>query len=116
MPLTFRERYCEYWSISSEQFEDHVLLRALYPHARVLRRLLALRSDYFSPDHEFIRSVALLRSRRLFHGEVGEYHADPANHVFGRRWLRLRLSTDRVRHLMEECWGRADSTAPMPLE
>lgn len=116
MQLTFRERYCDYWSISSEQFEEHLLLRALYPHARGLHRLLAMCPDYFYPDHEFIRSVALLRSRRLFHGEVGEYHADPANHGFLRRWLRLRLSTDRVRHLMEECWGQADSTAPMPLE
>lgn len=116
MQLTFRDRYCEHWKIPPERFEEHLLARTLYPHARVMRRLLAaLWPDYFYADQEFVRSVALLRSRRLFHGEVGEYHADPANHYFLRRWLRVRLSTDRVWRSMEECWGSADSNAPMPL-
>ncbi len=105
MPLTFRERYCGHWNIPDEQFENHILDRVLYPPARWLRGLLKFLPGYFSPDREFIRSLGLIRSRRLFQAEAGEFHTDPANRLLMRRWLRLRVSAGRMRHAMDECWG-----------
>jgi hypothetical protein len=71
-----------------------------------------LRADYFSPDREFLRCVGDIRSRRFFHAEAGEFHADSVNHSMLRRWLRLRVSAERTRVIMEECWG-ADTRAPV---
>ena len=114
MQHTFRERYCRRWAIPPEQFEEHLLPRALYPSARILRPLLGLRAGYFHPDREFIRAAGDLRSRRFFHAEAGEFHGTEANHRFLRRWLRLRVSAERTRRLMEECWG-ADAGSASPI-
>lgn len=109
---TFRERYSQHWSIPPSEFEEHLFSRALYFHARLAR--LMLRRDFFAPDREFLRNVGDIRSRRYFHAEAGEFHDMPENGTFLRRWLRLRVSAERTRNLMEECWGTADSTAPVP--
>jgi hypothetical protein len=114
MQPTFRERYCRRWELPSEQFEAHLFDRALYPPARWLRALLLwIWPDYFSADREFMRCVGDIRSRRFFHAEAGEFHTDASNGRFLRRWLRLRVSAERTRRLMEECWGTPDSRAPV---
>ena len=114
MSPTFRERYCRHWAIPLEQFEPHVLVRALYPQARIIRGLLLLWSDYFTADRDFLRSAGDIRSRRFFHAEAGEFHGAEANRRFLRRWLRLRVSAERTRRLMEECWG-ADAGSASPI-
>lgn len=114
MPPTFRERYAQRWAISPDDFEHHLLPRALYIHARWTRAaLLWIWPDYFAADREFIRCIGDIRSRRFFHAEAGEFHNDPSNHSLLRRWLRLRVSAERTRLAMEECWGTADSHAPV---
>lgn len=112
MPPTFRERYCRRWNLRPEDFEDHLFRRALYLHARLLRPLLELLNGHFTADREFLRSVADLRSRRMFHAEASEFHSGEAGRRFLRRWLRLRVSADRTRLLMEECWGASQSRPP----
>jgi hypothetical protein len=113
MQPTFRERYCQSCGLALEQFDEHLLRRGLYLHARPLAGLLGLIPDYFIADHEFIRSVGDLRTRRYFHAEAGEYHTHTANRGFLRRWLRLRVSAERVRRAMEEHWGTAESASPL---
>ncbi|MBA3849956.1 MAG: hypothetical protein C0502_08160 [Opitutus sp.] len=115
MSPTFRERYCRHWAIPLEQFEPHALARALYPQARLVRGLLRLRAGYFTADCEFLRSVGDIRSRRLFPAEAADFHYVPQNRDLCRRWLRLRVSAERTRQLMEECWGDPDSAAPMEV-
>lgn len=94
-----------------ENFEQHLFRRGLYPHASLLAWLLAVMPDYFAADREFIRSVGDIRSRRFFHAEAGEYQMHLANRGFLRRWLRLRVSAERVRRSMEEHWGSAESAS-----
>lgn len=113
MSLTFRERYCALHQIAVGDFEDHLLRRSLYFHARPLRGVLALLPDYFAADREFLRSVGDIRSRRLFHAEAGEYHAHPANRSLLRRWLRLRVSAERVRVNMEASWQGHGTASPV---
>ncbi len=112
IPPTFRERYCRQWGLRPDEFEEHLFRRALYLHARLLRPLLELADGYFGPDREFLRAVGDLRSRRLFHGEAAEYHALSDRRRVLRRWLRLRVSAERTRVLMEACWSGPDSRPP----
>jgi len=95
-------------------FEEHLLGRALYPHVRPVRKLLQQIPDYFTSDHEFIRSVGDLRSRRFFHAEAGEYSTHASNRGLLRRFLRLRVSAERTRRIMEETWGSSESNPPIP--
>lgn len=113
MALTFRERYCSIHQIAPDDFEEHLLPQALYLHARMFRSLLAMLPDYFSADREFLRSVGDLRSRRFFHAEAGEYHTATACRGFLHRFLRLRVSAERVRQIMEKTWGSLDSNPPL---
>ena len=109
---TFRERYSQYWSIPLNDFEEHLLVRSLYLHARLLRPVLG--REFFAPDREFLRGAGDIRSRRFFHAEAGEFHQMAENGTLLRRWLRLRVSAERTRKLMEECWESANAGAPQP--
>ncbi len=115
MPLSFRERYCAHYGLRPEQFETHLFGRALYPHARPVRWLLDRSPNYFMADREFLRNVGDLRSRRSFHAEAGEYGSHAKNTGFLRRWLRLRVSAERVRLIMESIWTTRESTPPQPI-
>jgi len=115
MQPTFRERYCAFFSLPFEKFEEHLFVHALYFHARPLRWLLNLIPDYFSADHEFVRSVGDLRTRRYFHAEAAEYQTHSLNRGILRRWFFLRVSAERVRLLMEKCWGDTDSAPPVSV-
>lgn len=112
MGLTFRERYCSIHRIDPSGFERHLLARALYLHAVPLRGLLAALPDYLAADHEFLRSAGDLRSRRFFHAEAGEFHAHASNRGICRRFLRLRVSAERVRQVMEETWRATGESNP----
>jgi hypothetical protein len=113
MALSFRERYCAIHQIAPADFEEHILPAALYFHARPLRRLFAAFPDYLAADREFLRSVGDLRSRRFFHAEAGEYFTATACRGFLHRFLRLRVSAERVRQIMEATWGTSGSNPPV---
>jgi hypothetical protein len=113
MALSFRERYCAIHQIAPSDFEEHLLPSALYLHARPLRGVLQSLPEYFSADREFLRSVGDLRSRRFFHAEAGEYHTATACRGFLHRFLRLRVSAERVRQIMESTWGTSGSNPPV---
>lgn len=115
MAPTLRERYCAHWQISPDAYEEHLFRRALYFHARGLRGACQLLSpSYFTADREFIRGIGDLRSRRGFHAEAAEFHAAGANRAFWRRWLRIRVSAERARLWMEECWRSLEPEGATP--
>lgn len=110
MNQTFSEMYCARHGVDAAEYERRMFRDGLYPHARwILGLLLLAGPDYFAPDREFIRAVGQLRSRRLLHGEIGEFHTHPRNRGFWRITLRLRVSTTRVRRLIEANWQGPDS-------
>jgi len=115
MEPTFRERYCAFHGIPVEEFEDHLLPRGLYPHARALRAVLRSLPEYFAPEREFLRSAGNLRTRRLYPAEVAQFYYLMPNQSVSRRLLRLRISTERVRHHMEACWGTLSSPSVSPF-
>lgn len=114
MNPTFSETYCARHGVDAAEFERRLFREGLYPHARWVLGLLRLAgSDYFSPDREFIRAVGQLRSRRMLRAEIDEFHTHPRNRGFCRIALRLRVSTTRVRRLVEADWPGRDSRPPV---
>jgi hypothetical protein len=101
--LTFAEAYCLHHKIPADRFATVVLARSLYPHARLLAPLLReMNSDHFAADLDLVRGAGLLRRVRDFSNEAAEFAYHPANRGDLRRLLRLRISTQRLRHLMQE--------------
>ena len=115
MAKIFRELYCERCRIDAKDFEPHLFLRALYPSARLLHRLLSeeSRRRYFELDREFVRAVGLLRSRRAFRDESSYFARDPANGGFLRQVLRLRVSGHRMGALVDEIMAESHSRPPV---
>lgn len=98
---TLAESFCDRHGVPTEQFEQAVLTRCLYPQARMLRNILVLlNSDYFEPDLELIHAAGQLTRPNGFAAEVAEYNYHPANSGRLRREWKLRLSVTRLRELM----------------
>ena len=112
---TVRELYLEQRQIAPADFEQDLLQRTLYPHARLLHRLMPASAcrRYFSIDLEFVRAIGLLRNRRDFRGECLEFQRDPANHKFSRSVLRLRISGGRTRQVVDDLFEAEDSHPPV---
>ncbi len=113
---TLAALYCERRRVRPEDFERRVLDDCLYPWARRLRLLLALRRDYFEADLELIRATGRLASTAGFSAEVAEFHYHPANSGRLRREWKLRLSVTRLQQLvlatLPGCRPTTESIAP----
>ena len=113
---TLAALYCERRHVRPEDFSHHVLLHCLYPWARRLRSLLALRPGYFEADLELIEATGRLTRAAGFPAEVAEYHYHAANLGRLRREWRLRLSVTRLQQIVDEIFQEqlapAHSLAP----
>jgi hypothetical protein len=99
---TFAQKFCRHFGVPTERFDEEVLRRTLYPHARWVRRLGS--RDLLSVDRSFVLSVGRLTRRRDFAGEAGEFGQEPCNRRFWRRWGRFRVSVGRMRELFDRVW------------
>ena len=115
---TLRELYLAQRQIEPAHFEEHMLRRALYPHARVLLGLMSgsTRRHYFGIDLEFIRAIGQLRRRRDFRNECSEFMRDPSNRKFARKAWRRRVSGHRTRQMVDDLFGASESMPPMGRE
>ena len=93
---SFRRCYCEHCGIPQAGFVQHILIRSLYPSARVLRWFLT--EDFFAPDREFIHALGFASSRDAFTVAQEEFHR-VHTHGLSRRVFKLRVSSNRVRDL-----------------
>jgi hypothetical protein len=120
MKKTLAELFCARHGVPTENFEQAVLTRCLYPQARMFRNLLVLiDEDFFAPDLELIRATGQLNRSSGFAAEVAEYNYHAGNSGRLRREWKLRLSVTRLRALVLATLGEeesyADSMAPFAL-
>ena len=112
---TFAEVYCRRHALPPERFERAVLARALYPHARVLAPFIRLLwPEHFAADLDLVRNTGQLCRVRDFSVEAAEFAYHPANHPGLRQILRLRVSVQRLRHLVQATL-HAPPSAPSAL-
>lgn len=94
----FRTLYCDYHHLPEEQFEETLLQRSLYPHARWLAPLLTLFHPlYFSTDRVTIQQIGRARQSRQWEEEVRDFRSLAENRLFPRKVLRLRISLTRLK-------------------
>ncbi len=100
----FRQVYCAHHGIKPDEYADHLLKRALYTHARVLKILIWLTNrNFFRADYDFLHEVGDLRRYRDFEQAVEGFIYHPWNTGnFFRSRLLLRISTTRVRKLVRK--------------
>jgi hypothetical protein len=96
---TFAGKFCSMNDVPAGRYAEAVLRLSLYPAARILKPVLALRAGYFAPDLEFISCVGRIRRMRDLGPETDAYILDPRNRGFLRRTLRLRVSAARLHRL-----------------
>jgi len=100
---SFGERYLEKHGLTAADYERHLLARALYPHARLLRPLVhLLRPDHFAADLDLLRDVALIRRSRDLAHELNAFSHHPGNVGGLRRFFRVRISTSRLGRIVRE--------------
>ena len=109
---TFRELYCEHHGVASDNFERVLVWRSLHWQAKPFYWLLRLNRQYRVADHEFVRGVGELRSRRGFHNAAAEFHYHPHNRGFLRTVFRLRVSSRRLQSIFEHEIRQTVTTAP----
>lgn len=98
---TFAELYCEKHRLEKKDYEQAILSRSLYPHARVLAPLVRiLGPDHFAADLDFVRSVGRLRRFREFFYEAEEFAHHPANRGFWRLTANIRVSSRALRRIV----------------
>ena len=102
---TLAEAYCRQRGLPAAEFERALLRETLPPAARRARFLLALIPRYFEPDLIFIHHVGRLRRLDDLSYEEIEFRQDRANRSFLRGRLRLRVSTRRLRQVVERVFG-----------
>ena len=112
-PRTFGELFCERYHLPPESYAREMLRRTLYRRARVVAPVIRFFSPgFFDADHDFVRGVGLIRSPEDLDGEVTDFHLHPGNRGFLRRALKLRVSCQRVSHLVREVMSRGEFGSP----
>ena len=111
----FTELFCQQHDLTPDRFAEEVLAQALYPHAHILYVLLVwLHRDYGAADLEFIHGVGRLSRLQDFWVEAEDYVHHPRNTGLLRQRLRIRVSTRRLRRLVNKTLHLTTTGAARP--
>lgn len=91
------DRYCSLHDVPPATFDRHVLRRALTLPAQVAYPILCLVPGFFAADLEFIRATGRATNLREFGIDAADFKLHPDNLRPLRRWLRLRVSSRKLR-------------------
>jgi hypothetical protein len=95
------ERYCSLHNLPEAAFARRVLTNALTLQAQLAYPVLRLVPGFFAADLEFIHIVGRAASLRDFAIDAADFSLHPDNQRLTRRWLRLRISSRKLRrHLV----------------
>lgn len=111
---TLAEAYCRQHGLPAAAFERTLLRETLHPAARRVRFLLSLIPHHFEPDRRLLSYVGRLRRLEDLRYEEIDFKQDRANRGFLRGKLRLRVSTRRLRNVVERTLCET-AEAPSPL-
>jgi len=97
MTRDFRDAVCQKFGCAPEAYADTVFSQCLFAHAAWPAKLIRrLRPGYFDSDFQLIRRVASCTTLRQLQRDVDSQRHHHPPHTLLRRWLRIRLSGQRV--------------------
>ena len=95
--------YCEKHHVRPDQFVASVFWKTLYPHARLWGiPIILLMPRAFEADRDFIMQVGQVETMDQYVDVEEGFHRWPGCRSFLRGKLRLRVTSRRVRRLVEE--------------
>jgi hypothetical protein len=108
--MSFRKRFCAYYSCVEEDYELEALKRFLHPPWSGLTGLLrGVRPSWIETDLQIVRQLGLVTSGSNFAAEVRDIHGDYGRKKdFGvlRKWFKLRLSRERIFESSKRLWQK----------
>ena len=105
--LTFAELYCAQVGCGPQEFRRKIFWRVLHRHAIPVAPLL-LPGRYFASDCALIDACGRATRLDQIYEEVREYPFDPQNRRWLRRRAKIRISTQRLVRVAEQCLGRSE--------
>ena len=98
---SFRDLYCAFMHCQTEKFVSHLFLRAIYRRSLPVTLLVWwLKPNFFKPEFDLLRELAVVTTRDAFRKEVEEYRYDVRRQASQASWwknaLRLRISGQRL--------------------
>jgi hypothetical protein len=113
---SFRDAVCQHFRCAPEAYGETVFSHCLYPHAtwpaRLIRRFIP---DYFYSDFELIRLVANKTEAEELRTEVRLHRFEYPPETLLRRFLRVRLSGQRLLDLGDQLLSQQPvHTSPDP--
>jgi len=95
--------YCERHHLRSDQFVESLFWKTLYPRARFFGfPIILLMPRIFSADRDFITQVGQVETMEQYKQVEEYFHRWPGCRSFLRGKLGLRVTSRRVRRLVEE--------------
>lgn len=112
---TFAARYCARHGLPAEKFDRAVFLRSLYPHARLIHRLISLVDpDFFEADYHLIDTMGRTVRLREFGSACAVYRHYLVHASLARRLFRLRISVRRLHRVAAQTFDHAERGSRRP--
>ena len=98
--MSFAEAWRQAHPGATASFEEEVFWASLYPHARMLAKVLwRLWPSYFERDLDMIRRVSTVLSLNELRFEIDNYRYQHPEMGLLRRGLKMRISGQRLMKL-----------------
>jgi hypothetical protein len=112
---TFAQLYAAQHGLPPAGTEREILLRSLYPHARLLYPVFEFAAPLvFAADIDLISDVAQLTDPRDFDLDLHAHRHHPEGGGLWRRFLFLRLSVGSLKQLVWQTFDAAKAGDPPP--
>jgi hypothetical protein len=111
---TFAEIYCAQTGCAPPDFNRRVFWQTLPWHAVPLAPLLLL-GDHFASDQGMIDACGRATRLQQINEEIDDYHFQPQNSGWLRRFAHFRISTRRLRQLAERYLAQRKLSRESPV-
>ena len=105
---TLAEAYAARHARDPNDFQSRVFWMALHRRAFLFVPLLWW-TDFFAVDRELIATCGRARGMREVHEALVDYAHHPKNSLWLRRWLRIRVSTTRLKQIARSYMAGTDA-------
>lgn len=109
---TVEDLFCARENCDQQQFRRRLFRECLYAPARAALSVGGFDSDFFQPDRDLIADIAQARSAHDIKAAIEEFHSSTPNRSFARKYLKMRVSTTKLRELTMPLFSTGEHAPP----